>query len=45
MVITPVAMLPSWAQAFPGQVAFLMPVQGAAGWGGRHRKAPAGDPA
>src|SRR6266702_3167533 len=42
VVMTPVAMLPVWAQVFPGHVASLIPVHGAAGWGGCHRRAPTG---
>ncbi len=42
VVISPVAMLPIWAHVFPGQVAFLMPVHGAAGCGGRHRRTRTG---
>src|SRR6516165_1303481 len=43
VVITPVAMLPVWAHAGPGQVAaFLTPVHRAAGRGARHRRAPTG---
>src|SRR6266851_251384 len=42
VVISPVATLPIWAHGFPGQVAFLMPVHGAAGRGGRHRRTPTG---
>src|SRR6266700_824622 len=42
VVMTPVATLPIWAHALPGQVAFLTPVHGLAGWGGRHRRDPTG---
>src|SRR6266700_705694 len=42
VLTTPLAMLPIWAHAGASQLAFLMPVHRAAGWGGRHRRATTG---